>query len=65
MNFKQYIANIKQQQNQQQYKQQKIYIPSKKIQKVVYNKQSDSETEQTQQETPTFEEIEEQDSSLE
>ena len=65
--LKQYITNIKQQQlqQQQQYKQQKIYTKPKRYKKVVYEEQTDSETEQEQKETPTFKEIEEQDNSLE
>ena len=55
--LKQYITNIKQQ--QQQYRQKKIYAKPKKYKKVVYEEQTDSETEQEQQETPTFKEIEE------
>ena len=57
--LKQYIAKIK----QQQYQQQKIYTRPKKYKKVVYKEQTDSETEQEQQETSTFEEREEQDNS--
>ena len=67
--LKQYLTNIKQQQYQQQqqqiYQQHKIYSRLKKYQKVAYEEPSDSETKQKQQETPTFEEIEEQDNSLE
>ena len=67
--LKPHKTNIKQQQYQQQqqqiYQQHKIYSRLKKYQKVAYEEPSDSETKQKQQETPTFEEIEEQDNSLE
>ena len=47
--LKQYITNIKQQQyQQQQYQQQKIYTRPKKYKKVVYEEQTDNETEQEQ-----------------
>ena len=60
--LKQYITTIKQQQYKHQ--QQAYFSKPKKYKRVVYAEASDSDTEENQQETPIFEEIEEQDSNF-
>ena len=64
--LKQYITNIKQQQQQQrQQQQQQICSRPKKYKKVVYEEERERDIDQDQQETPNFEEIEEEDNKFE
>ena len=62
--LKQYIANIKYQQQQQLQQQlqqqQQQYFRPKKYKKIVYDAETDSEIEQDQKKTPELERIEEQ-----